>query len=76
MQAFIRFYEPLFFLQRFLHHPSNVGSIWPSSRYLRDKMFRGVERGAGDVVLELGPVTGSFTRKVEQLRHEGIDIRY
>jgi phospholipid N-methyltransferase len=39
-------------------------------------MFDGLELCSGDVVLEYGPGTGSFTVEIERLRGSGIDVRY
>lgn len=39
-------------------------------------MFRDLELGPGDTVLELGPGTGSFTVEVEQRRRSGIAMHY
>lgn len=39
-------------------------------------MFAGLNLKSGDVVLEYGPGTGSFTVEVERLRGAGVDLRY
>jgi len=39
-------------------------------------MFRDLDLRSGDVLMEYGPGTGSFTRTVAGLRSEGIDVRY
>lgn len=71
-----RFDDGPYFLQRFLQSPKHIASVWPSSRFLADQMFRDLSLTSGDVVIEYGPGTGSFTRCVERLRNEGTDLRY
>jgi phospholipid N-methyltransferase len=39
-------------------------------------MFAGLELASGDVLLEYGPGTGSFTVEVERMRAAGVDLRY
>jgi phospholipid N-methyltransferase len=39
-------------------------------------MFHDLRLGSGDVVLEYGPGTGSFTLEVERLRRAGTRLRY
>ncbi|MGD8416776.1 MAG: methyltransferase domain-containing protein [Pseudomonadales bacterium] len=68
--------ELWFFFSRFLRRPGNVAAICPSSRYLRRKMFLDLDLHEGDVVLELGPGTGSFTREIETLIKAGLPVRY
>jgi phospholipid N-methyltransferase len=70
------FETAFYFLGRFLRRPKHVASVWPSSRFLAEQMFRGLNLTSGDVVLEYGPGTGSLTREVERLRGSGIDVRY
>jgi phospholipid N-methyltransferase len=52
----------LAFLQGFLRHPREVGSIIPSSRYLERRIVRTTGVAAARVVVELGPGTGGTTR--------------
>lgn len=68
--------DALYFLRRFLHRPRHVASIWPSSRYLTQRMFAGLDLRSGDVLLEYGPGTGAFTVEVERLRDQGVELRY
>lgn len=70
------FDDSVYFLRRFLREPRHVASVWPSSRHLTARMFEGIELGSGDVLLEYGPGTGSFTMEVARMRREGIDVRY
>lgn len=68
--------DALYFLGRFLKRPRHVASIWPSSRYLTQRMFTGLELSSGAVLLEYGPGTGAFTVEVERLRASGVNLRY
>jgi phosphatidylethanolamine/phosphatidyl-N-methylethanolamine N-methyltransferase len=68
--------DSLYFLRRFLRRPKHVASVWPSSRYLAQQMFRDLDLKTGDLVLEYGPGTGAFTVEVERLRRIGIGLRY
>ena len=70
------FDDSVYFLRRFLRQPRHVASIWPSSRYLTERMFDGLALGSGDVLLEYGPGTGSFTVAVERMRADGVEVRY
>ncbi|MEE4360973.1 MAG: hypothetical protein V2I63_05545 [Pseudomonadales bacterium] len=70
------FAEALYFLRRFVHSPRQVASVWPSSRFLAERMFAGLELENGDVVVEFGPGTGAFTVEVERLQNAGLGIRY
>lgn len=65
-----------YFLQRFFRSPKHIASVWPSSRFLTAQMFRDLALGDGDVVLEYGPGTGSFTVEIERLRLLGKRIGY
>lgn len=68
--------DDLFFLRRFLRSPKQVASVWPSSRYLAERMFAGLDLETDDVVIEYGPGTGSLTQQVSLLQAEGVDVRY
>jgi phospholipid N-methyltransferase len=39
-------------------------------------MFAGLEIESGDVLLEYGPGTGSFTVEVDRMRSAGVNVRY
>jgi phospholipid N-methyltransferase len=52
----------LAFLQGFLQHPREVGSIIPSSRFLERRIVRCAGAREARVVVELGPGTGGTTR--------------
>ena len=52
--------------------PHSVGSIWPSSQYLAEAMIEDIDFQPGDVVIEYGPGTGSFTHLLRQHLPQGI----
>ena len=54
----------LFFLKQYLQKPFGVGAITPSSRKLAQLMVNNLELQPEDVVVELGPGTGVFTREL------------
>lgn len=52
----------LVFIQEFLKHPLQIGSIIPSSRFLERRVVEVAGVASGDVIVELGPGTGGITR--------------
>lgn len=50
------------FIQQFLKHPLQVGSIIPSSRFLEKRIIEAANVDSAGVVVELGPGTGGTTR--------------
>jgi phosphatidylethanolamine/phosphatidyl-N-methylethanolamine N-methyltransferase len=50
------------FLQGFLRHPREVGSVVPSSRFLERRITRAARADGARLVVELGPGTGGTTR--------------
>ena len=50
------------FLQGFLEHPKEVGSIIPSSRFLERRIVRLARADTAKVLVELGPGPGGTTR--------------
>lgn len=63
----------LAFLLAFLAHPSRIGAVLPTSRWaVRDMLDMADLRGA-DLVVELGPGTGAYTREI--LARLGSDAR-
>jgi len=50
------------FIQQFLKHPLQIGSIIPSSRFLERRIVAAAGIASADVVVELGPGTGGTTR--------------
>lgn len=70
------FDDSVYFLRRFLRQPRHIASVCPSSRHLTARMFDGIELRSGDLLVEYGPGTGSFTVEVERMRQRGIDVHY
>ncbi|MDA8236080.1 MAG: methyltransferase domain-containing protein [Clostridia bacterium] len=60
--------ERLRFLKRFLHSPSSVGSITPSSSFLAKKMVKEEEVEPCLNIIELGAGTGVFTKHLMQMK--------
>ena len=54
----------LVFIQEFLKHPLQIGSIIPSSRFLERRIVEAAEAEAADVIIELGPGTGGVTKAI------------
>jgi phospholipid N-methyltransferase len=52
----------LVFLQEFLKHPLQIGSIIPSSRFLEQRIVKASGAASASVIVELGPGTGGVTR--------------
>jgi phosphatidylethanolamine/phosphatidyl-N-methylethanolamine N-methyltransferase len=52
----------LLFWQRYLHRPLGVGAVAPSGPRLAKAMVETLAPDAADVVVEIGPGTGPFTR--------------
>ena len=49
------------FFSAFLREPLKVGSFWPSSPALADKIVTGCDLPSRELIVELGPGTGAFT---------------
>jgi phosphatidylethanolamine/phosphatidyl-N-methylethanolamine N-methyltransferase len=61
------------FLKSFWKEKKMVGSMVPSSRFLAKKMLDPIDFSKAKVIVELGPGTGVFTRKLlENLRPDGV----
>lgn len=61
------------FLRNFWKEKKMVGAMSPSSRFLAKKMLESVDFSTARVIVELGPGTGVFTRRIlEQLHPDGI----
>lgn len=52
------------FIQEFLKHPLQIGSVIPSSRFLERRIVAAAGVAAANVVVELGPGTGGTTRAI------------
>jgi len=53
-----------FFIQQFWREKKMVGSISPSSPFLTEKMLENVDFNEAKVIIEIGPGTGVFTRRI------------
>ncbi|WP_425671382.1 class I SAM-dependent methyltransferase [Bacillus subtilis] len=58
----------LLFLFQYIVNPRTVGAILPSSRYLGDKMVDGIDFKKAAYIVEYGPGTGVFTKKLLEKR--------
>jgi phospholipid N-methyltransferase len=65
--------DALHFVSRFITRPGSVGSIWPSSQELGEAMIDAISLQPGDVVVEYGPGTGSFTRVLQERMPAGVE---
>lgn len=61
------------FLRNFWKERKMVGAMAPSSKYLAKKMLEKIDFSTAKVIVELGPGTGVFTRKIlKELSPDGI----
>lgn len=56
--------DGLVFIQEFLKHPLQIGSIIPSSRYLERRIVAAAGIASANVIVELGAGTGGVTRAI------------
>ncbi len=56
------FTDRLAFIQEFVKHPLEIGSVIPSSRYLERRILAAGKIATAKTVVELGPGTGGTTR--------------
>lgn len=54
--------ENITFFNGFLRHPQQVGSVIPSSRFLKKHLIDAADISSAMTILELGPGTGGTTR--------------
>lgn len=54
----------LLFAHNFLKHPRMLGSVFPSSRYLIDRLLRRIVWQRAHVIVEYGPGVGTFTAEI------------
>lgn len=52
------------FIQQFWKEKKTVGAVLPSSRFLAEKMLENIDFKETKVIVEIGPGTGVFTRKI------------
>jgi phosphatidylethanolamine/phosphatidyl-N-methylethanolamine N-methyltransferase len=62
--------DGLGFFGRFLRHPTSVGAVLPSSRYLSRALVGRLDLRAGELIVEFGPGTGPATAIVRDLLPE------
>ncbi|MEM7166131.1 MAG: methyltransferase domain-containing protein [Planctomycetota bacterium] len=62
------------FLKEFVAHPSKVGAVAPSSRYLARTLIHDFDLANAKVVVEFGPGTGAFTKEI--VRQIGEDTAF
>ncbi len=62
------------FLMEFLKHPRSVGAVLPSGDALAEKMMEPIRFGGARCIVEYGPGTGSFTRKLLKYKKEGTKL--
>jgi phosphatidylethanolamine/phosphatidyl-N-methylethanolamine N-methyltransferase len=61
------------FIKNFWKDKKMVGSMTPSSRFLAKKMLAPIDFITAKVIIELGPGTGVFTRKIiENMHHDAL----
>ncbi|MCL2146607.1 MAG: methyltransferase domain-containing protein [Synergistaceae bacterium] len=58
--------EKLIFFKRFIHAPTQIGSVTPSSKYLMYEMLNKVSWNECKSIVELGAGTGVFTCKIAE----------
>jgi len=58
----------LSFIKQYVTKPRTVGAVLPSSKYLAEKMMRGIDFNAAKCIVEYGAGTGVFTDKILKLR--------
>ena len=60
----------LFFLKQYLRNPFGTGGVVPSGRQLAKLMVEKIDPQPAEIIVELGPGTGAFTR---ELLAQGVD---
>lgn len=58
----------LSFIKQYITKPRTVGAIWPSSKYLAEKMVQDINFAGAQFIVEYGPGTGVFTNKILEAR--------
>uniref|UniRef100_UPI003F496098 class I SAM-dependent methyltransferase n=1 Tax=Niallia taxi TaxID=2499688 RepID=UPI003F496098 len=62
------------FIYQYITNPRTVGAIWPSSKFLSKKMVDGIDFKKAKYIVEYGPGTGVFTKKILEKRSENTVI--
>ncbi len=52
------------FAKNFFQHPKMLGSLFPSSRFLVERLLRKIDWNQARVIVEYGPGVGSFTAEI------------
>ncbi len=61
--------QNLLFFRNFLRHPNRVGWLLPSSIYVVNSVLRPVNWQTARLLVEYGPGTGTFTRRILERMH-------
>ena len=67
-------YNSLLFLQKFIQNPKQIGSLWPSSRFLAGKMTQQVDWDDVSAIAEFGSGTGVITREIKSLISKQVKV--
>ena len=59
-----RFRDHLSFLKQYIKNPKQVGAVFPSTRFLVQKMLETVDFEHARIIVELGSGEGKFTREI------------
>lgn len=60
--------DGLSFIKQYITKPRTVGAILPSSKYLASKMVENIDFKTANYIVEYGPGTGIFTKKIIKRR--------
>ena len=55
--------------KHFVRNPGGIGAVCPSSKRLADAIVSNVELEKSGVILEIGPGTGVFTKRIMERKH-------
>lgn len=62
--------QRIHFAKLYFKNPNSIGAITPSSKYLSRKIISKIDHlHSGKIIVEIGPGTGIFTRKIVQTLH-------
>lgn len=64
--------DQLLFLKTFVQRPSQVGSVWPSSRGLSEMLVDSIDWSSAKCVVEFGPGTGVATEVIAKRLHSAV----
>ena len=63
------FAQLFLFAKNFAKHPTNIGWILPSSRFVVDQVLRQIDWRRARVIVEYGPGVGTFTGEILRRMH-------